>query len=88
MKSEKREKLFKAIVVMGASLTAGGCDDDTRCHDCSPAADANQLPRSWSSKTPAENAQASAGLNVLRDHAFLRFASRLLCGSRDAFFAQ
>ena len=34
-------KLFRAIVVMGASLTAGGCDDDTRCHDCSPA-DANQ----------------------------------------------
>jgi hypothetical protein len=35
-------KLFRAIVVMGASLTAGGCDDDTRCHHCSPPADANQ----------------------------------------------
>jgi hypothetical protein len=32
-------KLFRAIVVMGASLTTSSCDDP--CHKCVPAADAN-----------------------------------------------
>lgn len=32
-------KLFRAIVVMGASLTAPACDD-SRCHKCVPPADA------------------------------------------------
>jgi hypothetical protein len=32
-------KLFRAIVVMGVSLTASGCDDD-RCATCVPT-DAN-----------------------------------------------
>jgi len=39
MKSEKREKLFKAIVVMGAAMAAPGCDDD-RCAKCVPPDDA------------------------------------------------
>lgn len=33
-------KLFRAIVVMGASLTASSCDDP--CHKCAPVVDANQ----------------------------------------------
>ena len=28
-------KLFRAIVVMGVSLTASACDD-SKCHHCSP----------------------------------------------------
>lgn len=36
-------KLFRAIVVMGVSLTAA-CDDDSTCHHCSPApADSNTV---------------------------------------------
>jgi hypothetical protein len=36
-------RLFRAIVVLGASLTAGACDDEPRCARCVPedaAADA------------------------------------------------
>lgn len=40
MKTEKREKLFKAIVVMGAAMAAPACDDD-RCLKCVPPDDAS-----------------------------------------------
>ena len=33
-------KLFRAIVVMGVALTAS-CDDDSKCHHCSPPKDSN-----------------------------------------------
>lgn len=33
----KRHKLFRAIVVMGAAMTSSACEDQTRCHHCSPA---------------------------------------------------
>lgn len=39
MKTEKREKLFKAIVVMGAAMATPACDDD-RCAKCVPPGDA------------------------------------------------
>ena len=34
-----KNKLFRAIVLMGAAMTAQGCDDE-RCTKCSPPADA------------------------------------------------
>ena len=34
-----KKKLFRAIVLMGAAMTANGCDDD-RCHKCVPQPDA------------------------------------------------
>lgn len=33
------KKLFRAIVVLGAAMTAPACDDD-RCHKCEPTPDA------------------------------------------------
>lgn len=35
-------KLFRAIVVMGVSLTATSCDD-SKCHRCSPPVDSNTV---------------------------------------------
>ncbi len=35
----RTEKLFRAIVVMGAAITAPACDD-ARCAKCVPPADA------------------------------------------------
>ncbi len=35
----RNDKLFRAIVVMGAAITAPACGDD-KCHNCQPAPDA------------------------------------------------
>jgi hypothetical protein len=30
-----KKKLFRAIVIMGAAMTAGACEDE-QCHKCAP----------------------------------------------------
>jgi hypothetical protein len=37
-----RHRLFRAIVVLGAAMTAEGCDDD-RCVRCVPPVDASEV---------------------------------------------
>ena len=34
-----KKKLFRAIVLMGAAMTAGGCESE-QCHKCVPPTDA------------------------------------------------
>ncbi|HTL38062.1 MAG TPA: hypothetical protein VL326_33250 [Kofleriaceae bacterium] len=34
-----KKKLFRAIVLMGAAITAGGCEND-KCAKCAPPTDA------------------------------------------------
>ena len=42
MTVSRNAKLFRAIVIMGASLTASACDDD-KCAACQPPVDANKV---------------------------------------------
>jgi hypothetical protein len=55
-----KKKLFRAIVVMGAAITAHGCDDD-KCHKCVPTPDA------VSSNVDANTSQTDGGVDAPTD---------------------
>ena len=49
----RKEKLFRAIVVMGAAITAPACGDD-RCAKCAPDANPNPDAVATSDATPSD----------------------------------
>jgi hypothetical protein len=54
-------KLFRAIVVMGVSLTA--CDDSSRCHHCLPVPDDADVDAKIADAKVPDGPRADAGVD-------------------------